>query len=390
MDKRVLLPEVRSYLSEHIHANPADFILKSHPFEINVKSLTQQLIGLQKAKTKFPDVYDNTEVLFPPKVNLEQTSSWSTATYKASIVTGKSFVDLTGGWGVDVLAFAKAGFSTTHLEKEKDLQAYSKLLFEAYALQVDSKCADGIDYAYNDLDYVDVLYLDPSRKTSASPKAIRLEDYEPDVLTHMELLLHKCDTLLIKTSPMLDLHRGIEQLKHVNAVHIVSVKNEVKEVLWVCSKKAINTTVFCVNLETEQPPLKFQWDLNLPEVVYAAPMKYIYEPNASIMKSQGFDVLTNFYQLQKLDHNAHLFTSEKLIDFPGRVFDVITVLPYKPKLIKKLYGKSARAVVTRNFKNTVKQLRDKFQFAEHEKDYLFFTSVKGQGAVVIEAEKLSS
>jgi len=388
MNHSVLLPEVREYLLKHIHANPADFLLMSHPFKIDAKELAQQLVGLQKARFKFPELFSNEQVIFPPKVNLEQTSSFSTSAYKATLVSGKTMVDLTGGWGVDVLAFAKAGFSTTHLERNPELQAYSEQLFKALDLNVQSLCTDGINYAYQELDFVNVIYIDPGRKTSASPKAIRLEDYEPDVLQHLDLLLQKCDVLMIKTSPMLDLNRGMEQLKYVFEIQIVAFKNEVKELLWLLKKRPEQTEVVCVNLKSKQQFLRFNTEKDQNCDSFSAPKKYLYEPNASIMKSQGFKSLAESYNLEKLDINAHLFTSDSLMDFPGRVFEIQEFSAYKPKSVKKKYGKTARGIVTRNFKNTVKQLRDKFQFTENEMDYLFFTSVKGVGAVVIEAVKL--
>lgn len=388
MNQQVIAPNVREYLLEHLHDHPAHFLMSSHPFEIDAKELTQQLIGLQKAQKKFPELFENSAVIFPPKVNLEQTSSHITALYKSQMVQGRSMVDLTGGWGVDVSAFAKAGFQSTHVEVSKELHPYAVQLFKAQNLNVVSYSHDGIDYVYDQLDYADLIYLDPGRKTSASPKAIQLKDYEPNILEHLDILFQKCSQVLIKTSPMLDIQAGISQLRNIAEVHVVAVKNEVKELLWLLKKEAENPMIIGVNLETDQPFFKFDYTVDQSLSVFSSPLTYIYEPNATIMKGQGFKTLAADYGVDKLDHNAHLFTSDALINFPGRTFKVKRVIPYQPKQVKKLFGKSGRGVVTRNFKNTVKQLRDKFQLSEHEIDYLFFTSVHGKGAVVIEAEKL--
>ena len=388
MDLGVIEPDVRAYLMLHLEINPADFILKSHPFKIEPYDLTQQLVGLQKEKSKFPELFENTKLLYPPKVNLEQTSSSVTANYKAEIVNGKSLVDLTGGWGIDALAFAEKGFKTTHVEISDALQPYSEILFQALDTGTESVQMDGIEYAYQHLDFVDVIYMDPSRKTSLNSKAIRLEDYEPDVLEHLDLLLQKCDQLLIKTSPMLDIHMGIKQLGKVSRVHVVAVKNEVKEILWLLTKDLTELKITCVNLEIDQETFSYQWNTDQSVHRFSQLSKYLYEPNVAIMKSGAFQTLADQYEVEKLDTNAHLFTSDERKVFPGRVFEIIKFNSYKPKSVKKLYGKSARGVVTRNFKGNVKQLRTKFQFTEHDTDYLFFTSVKGLGATVIEARKL--
>ncbi len=401
IDTDLLKPEIRNYLLEHLTDHPADFLLRSHPFPVDSKDLTQQLVGLQKSLKKFPELHQHPAVLFPPKVNLEQTSSASAAAYKAQILDGKSMVDLTGGWGVDVLAFAsrrrqaygdrwKAGFQCTHIERNKGLQAYSKKLFQAFDLNVKTIAGDGIEYAYDHLDYADLIYMDPSRKTDKSAKAVRLEDYEPDVLEHLELLLHKCKYLMIKTSPMLDITMGMEQLKQVNQLHVVSVKNEVKELLWILENEPSQTQIHCVNLETDQNPLVFNYDDEQLADAYSDPLDFLYEPNASIMKAQAFQTLTKDYGAQKLEANTHLFTHQNLMDFPGRVFKVIATHAYKPKLIKKLFGKQNRGVVTRNFKNSVKELRTKFQIGEDDTNYLFFTQIVGRKSVVIECEKVSN
>jgi hypothetical protein len=120
---------------------------------------------------------------------------------------------------------------------------------------------------------------------------------------------------------------------------------------------------------------------------FSQPLKYLYEPNAAVMKTMAFQAVCEQYNVFKLDQDAHLFTSNELIDFPGRAFEINAVHAYKPKEIKKLYGSSERAVVTRNFREGVAQLRTKYKLAESETNYLFFTSVAGS-YVVIEAVKV--
>ena len=315
MDLRVLQQEVREYLLAHIHDDAAGFLLSSHPFDIDSKTLAQQLIGLQKSKSKFPELFQNSQVVFPPKVNLEQTSSYTTATYKSSIVQGKTMVDLTGGFGIDVLAFAKAGFKATHIDLSPTLKDYSEQLFTAMNIQVKSVLGDGIDYVYENLDFVDLIYIDPSRKTKANSKAISLHEYEPQITEHVDIMLQKCNCILIKTSPMMDLSQGLKELKSVAEIHIVAVKNEVKELLWLLKSESVDTKVICVNLDTDQSLFGFDWKSKKHNIEYAEPLKYLYEPNASIMKSGGYDEVAMKYDLKKLDGNTHLYTSEKLIPF---------------------------------------------------------------------------
>jgi 16S rRNA G966 N2-methylase RsmD len=387
MNLEVLQPQVREYLMAHLQESAAGFILKSHPFEIDSRDLAQQLIGLQKASFKFPELFENAQILFPPKVNLEQTSSIPTATYKANLVTGDSMIDLTGGLGIDVIAFAKTYSQTSHVEKSISLQEIAAHNFKALGLTTQSICSDGMDYLSNIDQRFDLIYIDPSRKTAAMSKAILLTDYEPNVLENMDMLFEKADQIMIKTSPMLDITAGLNQLPNVSEIHVVAVKNEVKELLWILSKEQKELIITAVNLESSQPT--FSYSRNSVNQNFATALgDYLYEPNAAIMKTQAFSELAHQFNVQKIDQDAHLFTSNALVDFPGRIFKVKAVLDYKPKSIKRAYGKSARAVVTRNFRESVQQIRTKYNFTEHEFNYLFFSSLSGRGAVVIEAEKM--
>jgi len=388
MNLEVLQPQVREYLMEHLQESAAGFVLKSHPFDIEGRDLAQQLVGLQKSRAKFPSLFEHPHILFPPTVNLEQTSSETTANYKASLIKGDVMVDLTGGLGVDVIAFAKAYSQTTHLEKNEALQEIASHNFKALHLSTKSHCKDGIKFLKTTDHLFDLIYLDPSRKTAVTNKAILLSDYEPNVLEHLDLLFEKADQVMIKTSPMLDITAGLKQLNHVSEVHVVAVKNEVKELLWILSKESKPLEITAINLETDQPIFTYQ-PSSTPFELTEKISDFLYEPNAAIMKTQAFSELADQFKVQKIDQDAHLFTSHNRVEFAGRTFKVRDVQDYKPKIIKRRYGNRAHAVVTRNFRESVHQLRTKFDLREHEFNYLFFTSIAGRGAVVIEAEKIS-
>ncbi len=387
MNTAVLRSHVRKYLIENLHTSAAQFILQSHPVDIDNKVLVQQFIGLQKARKKFPFLFDQPQIIYPPKVNLEQTSSWETALYKANITRGDSIIDLTGGMGIDAIAFAKAYSTTTHVELNSILQEIASHNFKALEVDIRSFHNDGIEYLKETEEFYDLIYLDPSRKTAATSKAVRLEDYEPNVIEHQELIFNKGKKALIKTSPMLDITAGLQQLKRVAQIHVVAVKNEVKELLWLLDKTAATTQITAVNLQTNQTPLRFDLGLNAP-VNLQQPSSYLYEPNAALMKAQAFSAIHQQLGLDKIDKGSHFFTSDQLINFPGRRFKIKQITDYKPKTIKRLYGKTSKAVVSRNFRESVKQLRSKYKLTEHDTDYLFFTHVVDRGPVVIEAQKL--
>ena len=74
--------------------------------EVDLQMALQQIAGRQTARKKLPSWATQEGIVYPPHLNMEQCSSEQTARYKAKIVNSKwpnckSFVDLTGGFGVD-------------------------------------------------------------------------------------------------------------------------------------------------------------------------------------------------------------------------------------------------------------------------------------------------
>ena len=185
---------------------------------------------------------------------------------------------------------------------------------------------DGIEFLQT-LEHVSVLFLDPARRKEHGSKAILLEDCTPNLLEIKELLLDKADTIVVKLSPMLDWHLAVEQLGSVFEVHVVSVGNECKELILVLRKDYIGTpTLYCVNdgnvfivdKETKKATLPSAELVSLPLA------KYLYEPNASIMKVGCFDEISSFYNISPLGKNSHLFVSAVLAEgFPGRTFKIL-------------------------------------------------------------------
>ena len=77
-----------------------------------------------------------------------------------------------------------------------------------------------------------------------------------------------------------------------------------------------------------------EFNFNLKEEItstYSEPLSYLYEPNAAILKSGGFHQISKQLNVFKLHQHSHLYTSEKLIEFPGRIFKVEHVLHYDKK-----------------------------------------------------------
>jgi hypothetical protein len=216
-----------------------------------------------------------------------------------------------------------------------------------------------------------------------------LSDCQPDVPGQLAVLFDSASMILVKTSPLLDLNAGLRELHYVKEIHIVAINNEVKEVLWLLERgfKA-DPIVHTVNLLRGGNQL-FSFSLPQEKLIernFSEPLLFLYEPNAAIMKSGGFNSLGLHYNLPQLHVHSHLFTSDTDVEFPGRAFKVRRVLPLSRKNMKTLACERAN-ISTRNFPISVAEIRKRSGIADGGPLYLFFTKTTGMGLIMIECEK---
>ena len=365
---------------------------KGSPFEeVSIRELASQLIGKKKAEKKLPTWFKTEGIVYPPPVNLEQTSSEITAEYKASLVQGKNLLDATGGFGVDSYFFSKKVEKVVHCEINSDLSELVDHNFLKLGIKnLQTVAGDGLEFLNSTSENFDWIYLDPSRRTDAGGRIFQLSDCFPNVPEHLDLLFKKSENVMLKTSPLLDLQAGISALKNVAEIHILAVENEVKELLWILksdfsSEVQINTINF-----RKKGNEKFgssPGDRGIS--AYGPPLTWLYEPNAAIMKSGLFDALGEKMKLSKLHSNSHLFTSEELKnDFPGRRFEVLDVLAYNRKRLKSSLKLEKANITIRNFPESVENLRKKLKIKEGGEHYLFFTTTGKEERICVVCAKV--
>jgi len=191
MNLALIGPDVQAYLEKHDHTPITTFIFKGSPFsDITIQELAQQLEGKRRTKSKLPLWHTTRGILFPPKVNIEQTSSQATAQYKASLLSGNSIIDITGGLGVDSYYFSKVIAQVTHVEMNEEVSAFAKANFETLgSSEITCIIGNGIDYLSNQNTVYDTIYIDPGRRTDTKGKVFMLADCLPNVPKYLDLLL---------------------------------------------------------------------------------------------------------------------------------------------------------------------------------------------------------
>jgi 16S rRNA G966 N2-methylase RsmD len=392
VNKALLQQDVQDFIRENSGIDTAKLILKGSPFkDVNSSELAVQISARNKAKNKLPAWYNSADIIYPPHLNLEQTSSEVTAKYKAALVSGHSLIDLTGGFGIDSFFFAEKIQKVIHCEMDSSLSEIAAHNFKQLGAEnITTINGDSLEYLGSTEEYFDWIYLDPARRDDYGGKIFLLDQCTPNVPENLGLFFKKAKRVLIKTSPLLDLKAGMEELEHVAEIHIVAVNNEVKELLWLLdpsSKEEVRIKTINIGKKAVQ---KFEADFSRlgTEANLSEPQEYLYEPNAAIMKSGLFGELSIRTATAKLHANSHLYTSSEFTDFPGRRFQILEVLPYQRKLLKKEPRLKKANITTRNFPKSVEAIRKELKIEDGGTVYAFFTTNLRNEKVVVLCEKV--
>ena len=392
MDLPLLNPTIQQFIEDKIGISVAKLALQKNPFpEVEWITILNQIEAKTKAKDKLPTWYNTTNIIYPSKISVEQTSSERTAEYKSGLIEGESLIDLTGGFGVDDFYFAKKIKNVTHCEINSDLSTIVKHNFKQLGVtNIDCIAGDSLAALQSLPTQWDWIYIDPSRRNDAKGKVFMLKDCLPNVPENLDFYFEKSDAILIKTAPLLDIAAGLSELQNVKTIHIVALENEVKELLWELHKNYSGAiTIKTANL-TKATIATFEFQLNEESIEsnYSLPQHYLYEPNSAIMKSGGFNEVGTFHQLTKLHRHSHLYTSNELIDFPGRVFEIQESIPYAKKELKTHLENSKCNITTRNFPETVDSIRKKWKIKEGGNSYCFFTTDMNNDKIVLICAKI--
>lgn len=390
MNKKFTGKAVQDFIDEHLYDDAAKLALSKSPFpDILMRELVVQITGKRAAKEKLPTYFQTKNILYPAPVSMEQASSEITANYKASLCAGKSVVDLTGGFGVDSWAFSKRFMGVVYCEQNLETAFVAEYNFPLLGAEnILAFRGDGMRFLRNSGKF-DLIYLDPSRRDRYNRKMHAFSDCTPDVVANMETFFEHSDNVLIKASPMFDITRALQELRYVAEVHVCAVKNEVKEVLYLLNKEKCgalkNFTVNFLN-ETDKQEFSFSETERAGDyAIFTPPLRYLYELNPAVMKMGVFGLVSARFAMGRLHQNSQLYSSHSLKkDFPGRIFEIKDVLPYR-----KREGLTRANVTTRNFPDTPAQVMKKLKIKEGGEDYLFCTTLLDEKPTLLLCRKIT-
>ena len=441
------MDKAKDFIKKHLNDDVNKLALSKFPEDIDKQFVIRQIQARQVLSKKLPSWAESDELVFPKKLSLEQCSSELTAKYKSSLVKGKTLIDLTGGMGVDTSFLSDNFEKTFYVEMQEELCEIAKHNFKILNKNIEV-VNDNAEHFLTICDEVDCIYLDPARRDEYGRKMVSLHDCSPDVVELHDLLFKKAKTILIKVSPMLDIEMVKKELKDITEIHVVAVRNECKEILIktqrhkdaktqsvedsatlrlcdsvilsLCDSATLSLCDSATSIDVIATDLREGWNFSFHEdeeqsaqwTLADAVGKYLYEPGVACMKAGCFKLLSQRYGLDKLHRNSHLYTSDELVsDFPGRIFEVVNVVPFDKKTKKeissrcqqstdngqqtleessKLKAQSSRlkaSVATRNFPLSADELRKNLGLQDGSDFYLFGTTMKGEKKVVVLAKK---
>ena len=419
----------RDFIEKHLKDDVRQLALQKFPDDVDKMLVLNQIEARQLLSKKVPSWASNPDLLFPKHLSIEQCSSELTAKYKASIIDGgDTFVDLTGGLGIDSYFLSEKFKTSYYVENQKELCDLAEHNFGVLGRKITVVNSDAESFLSKNQNF-DLIFIDPARRDIYNRKMVSLHDCSPDVVNLVETHGRASQQYLIKASPMLDISLITNELQNISEIHIVSVKNECKEILIKIEPGFEGETRFiCVNLRQDLQDLQdfYPGETNNLQPVGTNKLqpvgtrhalspqdamvfqfveseekssiptfssnikKYLYEPNASLMKSGAFKYISQRFAIEKLHVNSHLYTSDNLIsEFPGRIFEVVGFAPFNKKIKKELLKDITEAsVATRNFPLSANELRKNLNLKESDKNFVFGTTLIGEKKVVILCKKI--
>ena len=435
----IMNDETREFVAMHRNEDVRELALKAKRVEgLDLPLALDQIAGWQIASKKLPQWASCEGIVYPPHISMEQCSSQFTAQYKSEIaqtllapaatvrarvsdsaesvmqtaksafqlsdspesdtlVAKRAMVDLTGGFGVDFSYLARGFSQATYVERQRHLCDLAEHNMAALGLdQARIVCGDGVEYL-RQMGPVDFIYLDPARRDEHGSRTYAIEDCTPNVFELRDLLLAKSQYTLVKLSPMLDWRKAVADFDGtVREVHIVATGNECKELLLVLGQQMHEEPsaphVFCVNdnQRIDYDSAAYTQGLRIGGKPLPDAKRYLYEPNASIMKAGCFDLVEERFGVTQVGPSSHLFVSATPVaDFPGRGFSIEAIGGMNKKDIKRLLNGTKQAnIAVRNFPLTAPQLRKKLKLADGGPVYLFGTTMQGCGHVLLRTSKI--
>lgn len=380
--------DISPFINEMGEYDPARFAMQhAGKFAFDVAFLADQLAIYPKAKTKLP-TFTSVYTLFTPQA-YEQSSSENLAIFKASILSGTSILDLSGGLGVDDWAFAKRFKTVVSLDIDGELNKLVRSNMAKLGISnMERLDVDAYAFVEENVERFDWVFMDADRRAS-DKRTFALADTEPNIFVIREKVFSFTSNVLLKVSPMLDIHALIDELKTVVAIWVVSAKNEVKEVLVhlgndnghgvpaADSKGKIEVHAVDVT-DSGVVQFKLPYGALQAEPIYASDGLWFYEPSLALIKSNLASAYLKQHNIAQVGkHSIYGVADTRVKDFFGRAFQLYESFEFSKGRLKTYLannGITKANISKRNFPMEVADIKKATGLKDGGEHYLFFTT----------------
>ncbi len=339
--------------------------------DIDIAFAILQIECRRKVLRKIPKTLSNPRFIFPTALSAEQCTSDLLAEFHASLINdGENILDMTCGLGIDTFHFARKAKNVTAIELDADVANAATINARTLSLDnitiINDNC---INFITTDNNIYDTIFIDPARRGEGGKRLYALTDCIPDVTAIIDVIKAKCNRLIIKASPMIDISKTLEEHPYISEVYTLGTKQECKELILIAdfSKKTITPILHAVTMtESGISELRYtaiEEHKSIPLFDTPNENNYIYEPFPALMKAAPYRLLSAKYNVNKLHPNTHIYTSNKYIEnFPGDIFRIDKIIEFSSKEIKNIYKSYPQInVATRNFILTADELRKRLK-----------------------------
>ncbi len=288
-------PESWQWIANNQDASLQDLRLK-YGLERPYFSWISQLEAQRKYGKKFKPLLSNNWI-FPTGLPLEQSSSWATAVFKASLVRTPFSIDLCAGMGVDSLALSQRFEVQKHWANELNADLARLLAHNLPAVKITNAPAEEL---MNELEQWKkehqisaealTIYVDPDRRATGN-KAHSITQTVPHLPSLQKQWLESAHNVLSKHSPMASLEE-LQQLEGCATIYVVEYQGECKELL--CLQRKGYTAAPALQVVVLSPDENTAWvqygveQVNLSSLEMTTnPEAYIIQPGPALSKSEG-------------------------------------------------------------------------------------------------------
>lgn len=393
----------REFIEQNRLQDVRRLALSSHPNGVDMQYALTQISGWQAARNKVPLWAENTDILYPVHLSIEQCTSQYVAEFKSGYLkellgTGFTMADLTGGMGVDCFFISRNAFRAAYCEIQPALCQLAEHNFSVLGcsnIEVHNK--DGQQYISELSTQLDLIYIDPARRGNAGRKLVSISECQPDVTLLQDNFLRLSRYVLVKLSPMLDISRALTELRNVSRILVIGLDGECKEITFLMERDYTGEPVIdAVDISSNGKPGMTVSSLRSDEQGLPLPIAdqeslkpgtFICEPSAPYMKSALFRTIAQQTGTQLLHPETHLYWSKDCPEnFPGRIFRLNGIIPFEKKELSALVKTQANLSV-RNFPESAPQLQKRLKLHDGGQRYLIATTLSDSRRVILDLVK---